>query len=651
MAALAWMIVAVLALGCADEGAAEDLSKPPVGSYLAGFGVQRLPVPVGIGISGHGFIGADRPSITPFADIYPGTTKLHTQLDFRAMVVEHDGGGGRLVLVRADTIGVSAVIRNAMVRRLQERFGPEIDDQLLIQATHTHAGPGRLIDKPLWEFIQDRFHPELFERVVAAAVQAVEAAADDLEPARLGHAEGRTSRINSDRRCQNAENDWHEAHLVRVDKADGTPKGLLVLHPVHPVVLGINDLVLSQDVSGGIEAKLAEGFESPVTVMHINGAAADVGKAGPSGEPAPGAAPWPGGYEHIEALGIAAREDLLPTAQAIVTAAEGPLHARTVRARFDGGSIGYAPGEFPFEHGAVYCTTAQGERCFGEPAATDMLDGCVDFGAQGGAEAAPADRAPLTVARLGELVLVSTPGEMGVELGREIQAAAIEATGQPDVAIVGYANEYTGYSLKEDDWYMGGYEASGALWGPKQGEYLAGQVRQWVRAWAEDRTAAAPFDDPGPGLPPPDYDYEPYTPTPSTEVGSLEGPAAAVAPGEVVQWAFGAGDPWLGAPRVHLEQDLGAGAFEAVTQRNGDQWSSDGYAISLELQPDPAYRNKAATERTFRWTARLPVGRKYGGGPPLTAGASYRLVVSAPYVDAAGEAQELDLASGVFAVQ
>ena len=602
---LSGVLAAGLLPACQDsEGPTGPDPAPVEGAYSAGVATRRLPAPVGIGISGFGFTGADGPSLTPFADIYPGTTKLHTQLDFRAVVIEADGGKGRLVLVRSDTIGVSAVMRQGVVKRLEARFGPEIDEQLIIAATHTHSGPGRLIDKPLWEFIQDQFLPELFERVIDAAVQAVIAAADDLEPARIGHAEGASERINTDRRCQNADNSWHEAHLVRIDKEDGTPKALLVMHPVHPVVLGINSLSLSQDVSGGIEAKLEEGFEDPVTVIHFNGAAADVGKAGPSAEEAPGAAPWPGGYEHIEALGIAARDDLLPTAKALVTAPSGILDARTVRARFDGDAIGYEPGEFPFEHGAVYCTSSGAERCFGDEPADDMLAGCIDFGAQGGAESAPADRAPLTVARLGDLVLVTTPGEMGVELGREIQAAAREATGLPDVALIGYANEYTGYSLKEDDWWMGGYEASGALWGPKQGEYLSGAIQSWVRAWAEDRHAPAPFDDPGPVDPPPTYDFTPYKPTPSTEVGTLAEPAAQVQVGQVVQWAFGGGDPWLGPPVVHLEQNLGADVYEPVVTTAGTRWDSNGYSMYLELEPDPVYRNRAATERTFKWTVR-----------------------------------------------
>ena len=197
---------------------------------------------------------------------------------------------------------------------------------------------------------------------------------------------------------------------------------------------------------------------------------------------------------------------------------------------------------------------------------------------------------------------------------------------------------------------MGGYEASGALWGPKQGEYLARAIQSWVRAWAEDRHATAPFDDPGPVNPPPDYDYMPYSPTPSTEVGTLDEPAPEVHVGEIVQWAFGAGDPWLGPPVVHLEQSLGAGVYEPVTTRAGGRWDSDGYSMYLELEPDPVYRNRAATERTFRWTVRLPVGRRFSGGPPLTEGAVYRLVVVAPYHDAGGTLRTLDLASGDFSV-
>ena len=616
--------------------------------------VRRLPAPVGIGTSGFGFFGAGT-SKTPFAVSYPGTTGMHTHLQFRAVVIEavgDDGAGdvvSRLIMMRADTIGVSAVIRQAIVRRLEERFGLEVDQQFVLTATHTHAGPGRLIDKKLWNLIQDDFFPEFFERLVDAAVETVLAAADDLEPARIGHSVGESSRINSDRRCQNAENEWNDVHMLRIDKDDGVPKALVVMLPVHPVVLNIKALVLSQDVSGGIEAMMAEGFESPVTVLHFNGAAADVGKAGRSGEEAAGAAPWPGGFEHIESIGRAAAEDLLPTALAIETSPSGRLDVRTVRTRFDGDAIGYEPGEFPYEFGAVYCTSAKAERCFGDEPPGDLLAGCIDF-ALGGEESAPADRAPLTLARVGELLLVSTPGEFGVELGREIQAAAREATGVQDVAILGYANEYTGYSLKEEDWWMGGYEASGSLWGPKQGDFLAGAIQSFIRSWAEDRTADAPFPDPGAVAPPPDYEYEPRTPTPSVEVGSISEPAGKVPVGQLVEWTFGGGDPWLGVPLVHVEQHLGGDSFEPVVTAAGARWTSDGYALTMELDPEPAYTVLAVAARTFRWTVRMPVGRRYGGGPPLTKGATYRLVASAPYHDDAGSPKTLEIASDSFTI-
>ena len=630
----------------AESDAALDVGPPPEPTpepFSAGAATVRMPVPVGIGTSGFGFTSGPT-SKTPFANIYPGTTGVQTHPDFRAVVIE--AGDGRLILVRSDTIGVSGAIRASLVERLTERFGPDVDHQLLVGATHTHSGPGRLIDKPMWNLIADDFFPEFYERMVEAMAAAVLAAADDLEPAHVGHGVAMTTRLHSDRRCANPEEAEPELPIVRIDRAsDGKPKAVLLFHAIHGTVLDMDELVLSQDVSGGIEAKVAEGFDHPVTVILFNGAAGDMAPGSPDVDVTDGASPWPRAFARTEALGIAAAEDLGQTVDGITTVAEGVVRGRTAYAPLNRAALGYVGDEFPYEFGAVYCGAAQEERCHGGEPNPKVMDGCIVLpDAENGAP----DRAPVSAFQLGDLMLTTGPGEFTTRLGRRVREAVTADTGFTDVLFVGYAQEYTGYNVEVDDFWLGGYEASGTLWGPRQGEYLA-DAAAGVAAALVDSRRALPFEPAEPVPSPGAYTYEPRATMPST------GPAAlimdivpAAAQDAALELVFSGGDPWLGNPVVALERKLGGGGWGPVTTPDGRAVDSDGYVITLHLEPDPPYIDRRAAVRTFAWTARLPLTRTHAGGPDLTQGPLRLVARGRILVDGADAPSDYEVVSASF---
>jgi hypothetical protein len=308
--------------------------------------------------------------------------------------------------------------------------------------------------------------------------------------------------------------------------------------------------------------------------------------------------------------------------------------------------MGYTPEEFPHEFGAVYCGAAFDERCVGEPAYENLLVGCV---AMPNEENAAPTQAPITVGQIGELSFVTTPGEFSVSLGRRAAQAFEAVTGQRTV-VIGYAQEYTGYSLAEDDWYQGGYESSGALWGPKQGDHLADAIVSLGRSYGNARIPLS-FEDQPPIATPPDYEYEPW-PTMASPVaaGIVTEPVEAAPKGSIVEFVFNGGDPWLGNPIVTLEQQVGD-AFEPV-KLGAIPVTSDGYAIVLELVPEPPYERGEVpgTPHTFQYHARLPVGRRYGGGPAL-AGGTFRFVARGRVLVAGSDAPvEYTLTSRPFGV-
>lgn len=596
-----------------------SLEPGPPGAFRVGTAIRRMPVPLGMGTTGFGPTQADA-YVTPFAQAYPGTRRVHMHPDIRAAVFEA-GAGKRLYLVRLDTIGITANIRRALVARLEARYGDGIDHQLVMAASHTHSGPGRLIDKPLWRLIADAFFPEYFERLVDDIEGTLVEAVDGLQPAQVGYGVAQTTALHSDRRCANPSEDDPDFPILKVADMTGKTKALLLFHTVHGTAVGMDQYALSQDVTGAIEAKVAERFADPVFVMYVNGAAADMSPGNPPLEANPAAAEWPNDYVRCEAIGIAAAEIVAQTIDGIELKADGVIHSRTARVPLNPMAMGYTPEEFPHEFGAVYCGAAFDERCVGEPAYENLLVGCV---AMPNAENAAPTQAPITVGQIGTLSFVTTPGEFSVSLGRRAAQAFEAVTGQRTV-VIGYAQEYTGYSLAEDDWYQGGYESSGALWGPKQGDHLADAIVSLGQSYANSRIPLR-FADQPPIETPPDYQYDPWPTMPSpVPAGVLTEPAEAVQAGAVVRFDFTGGDPWLGNPIVSLERQVGE-AFEPVAL-GAVPVTTDGYAMTLELTPDPPYeRNEApGTPHTFQYAVHLPVGRRFGGGPTL-AGGTFRFV-------------------------
>src|SRR5687767_1580234 len=71
---------------------------PPPGPLVAGIAEAKLPAPVGIGTMGYGSQNA-QPSVTPFAEIFPGTTRQHGALTLKAVALSR-GPLHEVIIVR-----------------------------------------------------------------------------------------------------------------------------------------------------------------------------------------------------------------------------------------------------------------------------------------------------------------------------------------------------------------------------------------------------------------------------------------------------------------------------------------------------------------------------------------------------------------------
>jgi len=630
------MIVALLSLlACqTDPGPPEQTIDEP-GELMVGVSRVRMPVPLGIGTVGYGGFGVEsEPS--PFAEIYPATTRIHNHPDFRIVVISR-GEGHEVVMVRSDTVGVFQQFRRAIVLEVEARLGRDMDDALLMAATHTHSGPGRVIDaEGAFELIADRFFPEFYENMVDAVADGIEAAFDDLQPGRVGHVLASAPDGISDRRCEDGDEDYvnGELPIIAVEQ-EGELSALVLSYAIHGTVMGIEDLNISQDVSGGIEQAVEDRFDHPVQVMMFNSWGADMAPGDPEVELQDGVE-QPSGYDRMEEIGVTVADAVDSAIADVVWETEPELAMRTVRFPIGREEIGYEPGVFEYEWGGVYCGSAIEADC--DPATTiDGIDAmCIPFSE----EVSAPPQTEISAGRIGDLHFVTFPGEPGTELAEQIIDDVRVFAGVEDVMFVGYGQDYTGYSILEDDWWQGGYEAGGAIWGPKQGEYLAVQaVDAFARVFGfhGERPEPEPLEAFG------SSDYDPFVAATPVDLGAvLQEVEAIYAPTDEVVFTVSGTDPWLGAPIATLETSDG----DPVLRANGLQVDSDGQGFYVDLATDPTYAEDLdATTRAFHWIFHLPAQHKVPGALPSLSDGSYQIRVTLP------TEPPTEVVSGAFSIE
>lgn len=630
--AMAWTMALLFACDGGDGGDVDPgddcptrrPEPPAAGPLRAGTARIAVPAPVGIGTAGASPIGGPS-NPTPFANVFPGTDKVYGPPELRALALTR-GEGHEVVFLRMDAIGVFAQLRNAVVDEASARIGRDLDDVVVFGATHTHSGPGRILntgsaETSFYDLIVGGFFPEFYERFVDAAATVIVASLETAEPARVGVAVGDCPDGHADRRCEDGETYQNGTLPLLVVEREGQIDGLLVNYAVHGTAFGVDDLVLSRDVSGAIESAVAQRFDHPVEVAFFNGWAADMSLGPAEDAPRQDHFARTGTHERVQRVGWTVAEAVDEALGDIRWLDDPAIEVEAHRIPIDRERIGYEPDVFEdFLWGGVYCGTGAG-TCDPPTVYEDIDDQCIPF-----SEAFPAPlQVIVSVGRIGDVPVLTWPGEPGTRLAEELIGRLEASDGIGTPFFLGYTQDYLGYSILEEDWWFAGYEASGALWGPRQGEYLVDQVERVFGAfWRDD----CPDEEPARLVPFPYSVDERYvaaaradTPDVATDVAPTHGATDAIV------FAVDGHDPWFGTPRAWLEDDAG----EPFLAANGELVSTDGYAWDTSLVVEPAWTEEASS-RTFRWTVRLPVRQPVPGAFDVPDG-TWQVVVEVPQPD------------------
>lgn len=409
---LALMIPAGLRAGSLRAGVAKVEITPPAGVQMWGY-FDRLKPAQGV--------------IDP--------------LFARVLVLE--AGDQRLALVDLD---LGRPFGPASIKRIRDgaRQSAAIS-YVIIQATHTHAGPVVMDEypngTPAWE-----------SGAIEKIGKAIDSAHQHATEAKLGTGYGSTY-IGYNRRQVNVDGTvtmvWANPErrptapvdptvsVLRVDTADGKPLAVLVNYACHPVIFGADNLDFSADFPGvmtrTVEEEFAKAGLAPPLSFFLQGAPGDINvfNAGTPREQAIAKRDWSGEHLGEEAARVALKIHTEMSSQPSIDFAEDPMdfHLRWNPQKFrDALLAGVSPQAF---------------RIFAPPIKEELL------------------LLVMTVLLNKKIAFMGMPGEPFVDF----QVNWRDRCPVKDAFFMGYANGYSGYFPTIKAASEGGYgTASATTW-------------------------------------------------------------------------------------------------------------------------------------------------------------------------------------------
>lgn len=562
--------------GPVHEPARQDGGAP----YLVGRGIADVTgEPAQTGMMG-------------YADTSQVTEGLHMRQRSRAFVIVDRRSGERVVHVVADIGMFFQGLHDEILAELGERFGGLYGERnVMLTATHTHAGVGGYSHHNMYNIFSGFFHERTYDAIVDGVVASISRAHRDLAPARLTVATSRLTNASvnrsrtafvlnpaRDRRFFPDATDTQSTTLRVV--RDGRAVGAINWFPVHATSMSTDNHLISPDNKGYAEWR----WEQDAGVDHLadrdprfiaSFAQTNAGDMSPNLNLRPSDGPTKDEFANTRIIG--SRQLRAARAAGDDRVLTGGVDSRMVYVDLKGYRIDgrYTPDGEP----ASTCSPALG-AAFAAGSTEDGGGGLPIFheGAGGGNPifdlisnalytASPALRAcqapkeillpvgdlglassvvPVQLVRVGDLYLIGLPAEVTIVAGLRLRRAVADVVGVPvrKVLVQGYANHYIHYLTTPEEYDAQEYEGASTIFGrnelPALTQVSVGLARAMERGrpvpLGDKASQPTPFADNG--AVPAD------TPPAGAEFGDVtQAPEASYERGEVVTVAFAGAYP------------------------------------------------------------------------------------------------------------
>lgn len=500
-------------------------TKAQAAEYLIGRGMTDITGPA-FGIQMWGFGREDQL-----------TEGLHIRQRARAFIIAEPDNGKRLVFVSADIGSIEHNITLEVLDRLKARYQNLYTlHNVILSATHTHAGVGGHWHTRVELGLAGAFYPERFERIVEGIVAAIVAAHDDLQPGDIlinkGEVEGAGANRSMTAYEQNPAEERakypgpmdKEMTLLRFVGSDG-PVGMVNWFAVHPTSMTYDNKLISGDHKGyaslAFEKAMGVAYTSPDDFV------AAFAQSTP-GDITPNlnlnnTGPGKDDFESTAIIGsrqLAVAQELFETAE---DALSGPIDYRQLYVdlstldvsdeftgagaqttcpsaygySFAGGSTEDGGGHFLFEEGMTeqrfYLDFLIGFLT-GAPKPTSEVIVCqapkpILFETGTGIPPLQSQIRSIGLARIGQLVILTVPAEVTTMAARRLKETVRAELGDwvSHVVIAGYVNGYAGYVTTPEEYRVQQYEGGHTL----HGQWTLPAYRQTVAILARALDAGA----------------------------------------------------------------------------------------------------------------------------------------------------------------
>jgi len=419
---------------------------------------------------GHIYVGRGRSSIIPDPHVHPvalggygdregrPATGVRDPIEARALWLTL--GDRPLVLVSCDLCFFPSGLKDRLRAALAREDLTLAPAELLLVATHTHAGPepmamhaGNTFGNPRLG-VRDEVLDQALVRGVVEAVRQSRA----VMPAEVSLVRVSAEGLIANRRggaCRN-----EDAWILRFRRPAGELLAVVWGWAAHPTLLGPDAMELSGGwpgaVSRRLERAMAEGGEA--AALFVNGAQGDQRPQGAAGQD---------GWERVTDYADKVWDRIRPALRADAGPGVGPWEATPVLV------VRHGRIELPVRRAHPSFLAIAGQEYGVEPAqAAAMIETLFPT------------RCEIGWYQIGQLGLVAVCGEALCAVGRDLCAAAA-APGVRLAAVAGLANEYIGYVLPPAEYEAGGYEATASFYGPGLAAVMVDGLRAILASGSE----------------------------------------------------------------------------------------------------------------------------------------------------------------------
>ncbi|MGP3983323.1 neutral/alkaline ceramidase [Streptomyces sp. KR80] len=524
-------------------------------------------------------------------------TGIHQRQRSRAFIVADRDSGKRVVYVNADLAMIFQAVQQAVLGKLKERYGSLYSEQnVLLSATHTHAGPGGHSHHLAYNLASLGFQKATFNAIVNGIVESVAEAHEDLKPGTISLGSGKLTNASVNRSKvafdKNPESDKaafpgaiDPAMTVLRFKQGDNDVGSINWFATHNTSMTGKNTLISADNKGYAAYEWEHDHEGVRYLEDKKGFVAafpntNAGDMSPNLNLKPGSGPTEDEFENTRIIGDRQFKKAQEVFNAADTAVSGSVDSRLryvnmEEVRVDGkytpdgkehrtcpamvgastlaGSVEDGPAIPGFTEGMNSPVAKLLEPWHIDP--PEWLVGCqypkanlVPTGMISvGAPATP-KILPVQIVKIGQFYLVAGPAEYTIVSGLRIRRTVAQELGVPveNVLMQGYANAYSQYVTTPEEYDLQQYEGGSTLYGRHT---LPAYQQEFARLAASLKDGSA--IDRGPT--PPDHSDKQVSlqtgvvmdnPPSGTSFGDvLTEPEESYKPGQTVKTEFVTGHP------------------------------------------------------------------------------------------------------------